>query len=126
MKDYTQTSGPIVYLDKQFLKLPYNDKGKYRYISIANYPFMFEIYANKQTANIDKLRIGDKITVYYEEIEKPNSDGVNSLVHFITRNNVAIFEQKGNATLISMCILCVSVLVLLLGFYFYKKEKLQW
>ena len=76
--DYQKLSGSIIYLDKQFEEYPNRDLGKYRYLKLNTYPYIFEMYSDEQSSRIDSLKVGENVDVYYYEINNTHSEQINS------------------------------------------------
>jgi len=123
LKDFKQTTGTIIYLNKQFLNHPGGNNQQYRYISIANYPFMFEIKAGKFAKSIDKLQTGDKVTLYYNDISESNN-GINKTLQCIEKDKLKIFEASSMLFYIGSLLIAISVVISIISFIFYKKGKL--
>jgi len=123
LKDFKQTTGTIIYLNKQFLNHPGGNNQQYRYISIANYPFMFEIKAGKFANSIDKLQTGDKVTLYYNDISEANN-GINKTLQCIEKDKLKIFEASSMLFYVGSLLIAVSVVISFLSFILYKKGKL--
>ncbi|MEL6975400.1 MAG: hypothetical protein AAGL29_08405 [Bacteroidota bacterium] len=103
--EFESVTGRIDYLDKTFQEINYRNKGNHRFIHIADYPLVFDIFVGKEKGDfgpefeqLDKLNIGDEITVYHAE-ETPlqrNTDlRFNKTVQFIDKNGEAYFI-RGN------------------------------
>jgi hypothetical protein len=103
-RDYFQSiSGVLVGLQNTHERFPGKDSAKYRYLEIDNYPQSFQVFIGKKAGdfkpkfeNIDNLKVGDSLTVYFEETNKTNNSSVNNLAYFIDRKFEVIFI-KGNA-----------------------------
>ena len=124
LKDFKQSTGTIIYLNKQFLNHPGGNSQQYRYISIANYPFMFEIKAGKYASSIDKLQTGDKVTLYYNEISESNNSGINKTLQCIEKDTVKLFEASSMIFYIGSSLIVLSIVIALISFLFYKKGQL--
>jgi hypothetical protein len=62
--EYGKITSSVTYVGKKFGDLPNRDFGKYRYITLKDYPFPFEIYVGKESGdlkakseNIDSIKI---------------------------------------------------------------------
>jgi hypothetical protein len=99
------------------------DISKFRYIEINNYPQSFQIFIGKSTGdfrpefeNIDNVKVGDSLTIYFEESSKTRNAAVNNLAYFIDRKSETIFI-KGNSIKImiyGLAIFCTLFIVLLI------------
>lgn len=100
--DFNSVIGIIDYYDKTFGKL---NKRDHRFIHITGYDLVFDLFIGKRTMDfspkyeqLDKLKIGDTITVYYADktpFQKNRDLRLNKTVQFIDKDNEAYFI-KGN------------------------------
>src|SRR5688572_31445043 len=74
--EYEKTTGKILYLEKELGQLPVRHVGKYRYLQVDGYKYPFEIFVGNESGDfkpkfeqIDNLKPGDIITVFYYETE---------------------------------------------------------
>ncbi|WP_118194511.1 hypothetical protein [Albibacterium indicum] len=127
--DFNKTSGVIEYLDIEYNDLPNRDKGKYRYLIIDSYPYLFEIYepnSEPTLKTIDDLKIGDIIDVYFYENNSTHSRGVNKFVGFIDHNGEPYFIKNNFDMKLGFSVLALIALICLLAFFFWKRGHLQW
>ena len=122
---FDNVTGAIMSFEKINENYPRRDPSKFRYLQIENYPKPFEIFVGKSTGdfkpkfeNIDKLRIGDIVTIYYTEDGKTQNKPVNNLVYFIDKGKEVIFiegNSKKNLVygLIGFCLIMILTLVIL-------------
>lgn len=99
------------------------DTSRYRYIQIDNYPQPFQIFIGNNATdfkptyqNIDKLKPGDSLTIYFEENYRTRSEAVNNLAYFIDRGSETIFI-KGNSIkslIYGLVIFCAVFIVFLI------------
>jgi hypothetical protein len=121
-KDCQQKTGNIVFLNKQFLNLPKKeDIGNYRYISINNYPFIFELKPAEQSQRIDSLQIGDEITLFYTDFSETSNVNINRSLQFIEKNNKLYYKEHGNENTIGMVGIAIAVLMAFISFLLFKK-----
>ncbi|MEM6894634.1 MAG: hypothetical protein AAF554_13160 [Bacteroidota bacterium] len=103
--EFESVTGRIDYFDETFQEINYRNKGNHRFIHIADYPLVFDLFVGKETGDfgpefeqLDKLKVGDEITVYHAD-ETPlqrNSDlRLNKTVQFIDKDGEAYFI-RGN------------------------------
>jgi len=124
-KDCQQKTGNIVFLNKQFLNLPKKeDIGNYRYISINNYPFIFELKPAEQSQKIDSLQIGDEITLFYTDFSETSNVNINRSLQFIKKNNKLYYKVSGNENTIGMIGIAIAFLLALVSFLLFKKGNI--
>ena len=132
--DYASATGNITLLDKKYGSAPtgMTDPEKLRYIRVDGYPYVFEIFVGKDPGDItpefeqiDSLRVGDNVTVYYYETDDARTTGVNRFAKFIDKDGKSYFEEGARLTLtFVMTGLCAA---LILGSWIlYKKGKMPY
>lgn len=96
--EFQSIEGNITYLDKTYKELPNRHQGKYRYLTLDNYPKTFELFVGKdlgdfkpQYERIDDLRTGDKIVVYFDENSNESDARLNRLTQFIDKDGQPFF-----------------------------------
>ena len=96
--DFKQITGIVKYLDKNYQEFPNRHQGKYRYLSLDNYPKTFEIFIGKDPGdfkpkfeNIDALRLGDEITVTYDETNRETDPRINRLLQYIDKQDQTFY-----------------------------------
>ena len=122
---FRNISGKIISKDNSNERYSGKDTSKFRYILIDNFPKPFEIFIGKSTGDfkpsfeqVDLLKVGDSLTVFFDETTKSKNAPVNRLAYFIDRGSEVIFI-KGNSIksliygLIIFCALFMIVLVIL-------------
>lgn len=97
-------TGRIDYFDKTFQEINYRDKGDHRFIHIVDFPVVFDLFVGKATGdfspkfeNLDDLKIGDEITVYYADktpFQKNTDLRFDKTVQFIDKENQAYFIRE--------------------------------
>ena len=119
--EYQRITSEINYLGKTLGKMPHRNIGKYRYLQLAGYVYPFEMFIGNDVGDfkpkyeqIDRLRIGDTITVYYYETDNTRDEQVNRFVQFI-ENDGTIYYERGNSARSVGIILIVLCLVLDIG-----------
>lgn len=95
---FIKQTGIITYLGKTYADLPNRHHGKYRYLLFDGYPRVLELFIGKDPGdfspnyeNLDQLRLGDTITIYYDEPLNEKTEQVNRLAYFIDKGNTAYF-----------------------------------
>ena len=123
--EFHKATGGITYIDKIYAELPNRDHGKYRYLQVENYPKIFEIFIGKDWGDfapkyeqVDSLKTGDMISVYYDLNEIEDDPRINRLVQFIDKGNKPVFvlgsyyKTFGNVTF-SFCVIFLGILLIL-------------
>lgn len=127
--DYKISTGVIQYLEKGYQNLPTRNKGDYRYLKIATYPYLFEIYmpnSLETTQRIDDLKQGDAIDIYYYETANTQVEQLNRFVQFIDHNNQPYFIRDSFQKQLGYVLVGLAFLLNLIGFIFWNTGKLEW
>lgn len=119
-----KVTGSVTYIGKTFKNLPNRHHGKYRYITIENYPQVFELFVGKEKGDfapeyeiIDSIKVSDELAIYFSEIGGEN-EPVNRLARFIDKNGKKHFVYGsydvywGIGGMITGCILLIVVFIL--------------
>tara|TARA_B100000809_G_scaffold38889_1_gene34047 strand:+ start:10572 stop:11090 length:519 start_codon:yes stop_codon:yes gene_type:complete len=103
--EFENVTGKIDYFDKTFQEINYRNKGNHRFIHIADFPLVFDIFVGKETGDfspkfeqLDKLKIGDEITIYHADktpLQRNRDLRLNKTVQFIDKEGKAYFI-RGN------------------------------
>ena len=100
-----------------------------KYLSIKNYPQTFELFIGKESGyfnpkldQIDKLRVGDTITIYFE-IQKTNRENINRLVQFIDKDKQPYFIRSNSDAYIGCTAIGFSALMMVAILIYRKKEN---
>lgn len=122
---FQSVSGTLTSIENIHERYSGKDTSKYRYIQIDNYPQPFQIFIGKSAGDfkpkfeqIDHLKVGDSLTIYFEETYKTQHEAVNNLTYFIDKGHEVIFI-KGNSMknflygLVIFCGLGITALVIL-------------
>jgi hypothetical protein len=130
--EYEKNTGQITYLDKQLGNLPVRDLGKYRYLKIDSYEYPFEIFVGNKSGDfkpnfeqIDKLKFGDTITVYYYQTSDVFKEEINRFVQFIDKENISYFERGNSKKTLGVVVISICVLLLISGVVLWKKRKIE-
>jgi hypothetical protein len=125
-EDYDHLRGKITYLNQKLGNLPYRDVGLYRYLTIDNYQYPFEIYTDEQSARVDSLKTGDMVDVYFYQTGDTEKIHLNRFLQFLDKDDKPYFK-RGNliiglgiasiAMLIALCVAC---------YVFYKRGKMAY
>ncbi len=129
--EYTATTGQITYLDQQFEQWPPRNLGKYRYLKIEGYEYPFQIFVGKDAGDfkpkmeqIDLLKVGDTVTVFYYELEDTRKIGVNNFAQFIEKDNQPYFERGDSAKTMGIVVIVLAGLLIIGGFCLWKWGKI--
>ncbi|WP_138992788.1 hypothetical protein [Larkinella sp. C7] len=130
--EFHSISGKIIYQGKQFEQHPNRDLGKYRYIQVKEYPYPFEIFIGKDAGDfkpkferIDELKVGEVITVYYDETQNTKDERLNRLVQYIDRKTEPYYARgTWDKTLGKFIIVC-GLLIATAVFFLKKAGKLS-
>ncbi|MGB3606990.1 MAG: hypothetical protein WA775_12585 [Psychroserpens sp.] len=129
--EFASVTGKIDYLDKTFEDITYRDKGDHRFIHIADYPLVFDVFIGMETFDlspkfeqIDQLAVGDEITIYYADntpLQRNEHIGINKTVQFIDMDDDVYFirgnkDKYGGYALIAVGLLLVFTLFILKRF----------
>ncbi len=122
--DYQKLSGNITYLDKQFVEYPNRDLGKYRYLKLNTYPYIFEIYSDEQSNRIDSLKIGENVDIYYYETNNTHLSQINRFLQYLEKDNKVFFKRENSNNIAGATVIGLSILLIIVSFILYKKDKM--
>lgn len=128
---YEAVTGRIIYYGKSLNIRPNEEAAKQRHLEIDAYPLPFDIFIGKDFGDfkpkfeqVDKLKIGDTITVYFYETNQDFNDGINRNLQYIDKGDESYFERGSskNAFGYGMIGFCLAMI----GFCYwaYKKGKM--
>jgi len=130
--EYEKITGQKTYLDKQLGDLPVRHFGKYRFLEIDSYEYPFEIFIGNESADfkpkfeqIDKLKFGDTVTVYFYQTDDVIKKGINRFIQFIDKENISYFERGNSSKTLGVVIIFICVLLLIGGIVLWKKQKID-
>lgn len=124
--EYDKSTGAIEYIDKEFQNLPIRHKGDFRYLKVDTYPYLFEPNSEPTGKDIDDLKVGDKIDIYYYETSNTRNIGLNRFAQFIDQGGQPYFIRNGVQKQLGFIIIGLCVLMNIMAFAFWKKGKLKW
>jgi hypothetical protein len=122
---FNKITGKVINIGSSISTLPNLDPAKHRFLQLDNYEKVLQVFIGKDAGdfkpefeNIDKLQLGDTITVYYDENYKTEQDPINRLVYFIDKGDEPIFIkgtwEKGLAYfLFALCIALLTTIIYL-------------
>ena len=97
---FEKITGTIVLFNKESGSRSNRNTSKFRYLQVDSYPKTFELFIGKDWGDfkpkfekVDDLKIGDTVTIYFDENFKTESDPVNRLVYFIDKGQMSIFVK---------------------------------
>ena len=129
---FPKITGRITYLANAYKQLPTTHKGKMRYLALDTYPYIVELFVGKDFTDfspaiekIDSLKLGDQVTLYYEDTNQISSGGVNRSVQFIEKEGQVYFREGNKTYYIGFCSMLGSVLFLMVTIYLKKAGKLK-
>ena len=125
--EYDKSTGTIEYLDETCKN--YTKRDGCRYLKVDTYPYIFEIskYSSKPTTkNIDDLKPGDKIDIYYYETYDTKNCSVNKYTQYIDKDGQPYFVRNGIQKQIGYVIICLGFLLQVMAFGLWKIGKLKW
>ena len=132
-KDYDAVTGRITFFDKQYQNLPLRDFGKYRYLTIDSYAYPFEMYIdnekgehNSKYEQVENLKAGDTVTVYYYETDNTKEEGINRFLQFIDKNKVQIFKRGNGSKVLGTIMLGACGLLIIVAIELYKRKKIAY
>jgi hypothetical protein len=122
--EYTKTTGRIVYLEETLGELPVRDKGKYRYLELDNYPYVFEIYTDEQSSRMDSLKLDDTVTAYYYETDDTRKTGLSRFLRFLDKNGKPVYTTGNFYMVMGAAVIAICLLLNVMTFILYKKGKM--
>jgi hypothetical protein len=130
--EYDHITGEIIYFEKQLGKFPSRNFGKYRYIKLSNYEYSFEIFIGNEFGDfkpkfeqIDNLKLGDTITVFFYETSDVQKNWINRHVQYIDMKDNSFFERGASSKKIGMVAILLCVFIALGGFVLWKFKKIE-
>lgn len=127
--EYLKTTGTIEFLENSYQNLPVGNNENFRYLKVDTYPYVFEVYAPNSIETphvIDDLQIGDTVDLYYYEINKTHSLGINKFIQFIDKDQEAYFIRDGFQKSLGYFVIGLSVLLNIFAFVLWKLKKIVW
>lgn len=128
-QEYIKTTGQIEFLEQEYQDKPNRDKGKYRYLKVGSYPYVFEIYEPNHEPtpkSIDNLQVGDTVDIYFYETSNTIQEGINRFAQFIDHSGEPYFIRSGFQQQLGYSVIGIGVFVNLLTLFFWKRGQLRW
>lgn len=131
-KDFNKLIGQVSYLDKNYEELPIRHIGKFRYLQVDNYHRVFEIFIGKDFGDfkpsfeqIDLLRLGDKIEIYYDVSEKETDGRLNCLVQYIDKDSTPYYIRGNIDKILGIVIVSFGLISILTLLILKQKDKIE-
>lgn len=119
-----RVDGRVVSLKNSNKHYEGKDSSNYRFLEITNYEKPFEIFLGKEPwdfkpdlQNIDAIKVGDSLSLYYDESLNTRGSFINNLTYFIDRNGKEMFVRGNSDRLKIYGLLIVTVLLCSLVIY---------
>jgi hypothetical protein len=129
---FEKTTGILTFFNKESGLRSNNGVSKFRYLQLDSYPKTFELFIGKDWGDfkpkfekVDDLKIGDTITIYFDENFKTESDPVNRLAYFIDRGHEPIFVKGSWEKYLAYFIIGLATIVLLILVVAKRKSKIS-
>jgi hypothetical protein len=130
--EYQNSTGQITYLDKELGQLPARNKGKYRYLAVDSYEYPFEIFVGNESGDfkpkseqIDNLKPGDTITVFFYETDNTKNEGINRFIQFIDKGDNSFFERGDSSKTLGIVVISLCGLLTIGGVILWKMKKIN-
>ena len=125
-------SGKLTYLSKTYKDYPNRDFEKYRYLQIENFSKIIELYIGKESGDfkpdlekVDSLKLGDSLTVYYDNDITEEKTEISRTVYFIDRGAEPIFIMGDSKKWLSAFVAGMGVIILIVIIILKLKGKLE-
>lgn len=131
-----RVDGMVVSLKNSNKDYEGKDSFNHRFLEITNYEKPFEFFLGKESGdfkpdlqNVDVIKVGDSISIYYDESLHTRGSSVNNLAYFIDRNEEGIYVKGRSAAIkvygLLMFTILMSSIIIYLSIRFNKKVKPQ-
>ncbi len=107
------------------------ESSKFRYLRLDNFSKTFQLFIGKGSGDfkpefekIDALKIGDSVTIYFDENFKTKEDSINRLTYFIDKGNEAFFIKGGFEKYVAYFIIGIAIIFILTLIILKKKGKI--
>jgi hypothetical protein len=116
--EFQSLTGQITSIERTYQELPIRNPGKFRYLIIDNYQKAFEIFVGKDPGDfkpelekIDELKVGDKISVYFEENLRETDLRINRLLQFIDKDSTPYFIRGNQDKVLGFGLLAFGIIM---------------
>jgi hypothetical protein len=116
--EFSSLSGKITSIERTFQELPNRNPGKFRYLMIDNYQKTFEIFVGKDPGDfkpelekIDELKVGDNISIYYDENLNETDNRINRLIQFIDKDSTPYFIRGSHDKVLGFGLLASGLIM---------------
>lgn len=124
--DYKQVTGSVFYFSDKYGTLPSRDLGKYRYLQIEGYPYVFEIYFDGVDNKLNELKLGDLVTAYYYETGNTHKESINRFLQFIDKEGMEIYKRNSVMPTLGAVLIGLCVAFSILSYVLYRKGKMPY
>ncbi len=129
-KDFLKKNCTISYIGQKDAS-GRESNGKYRYLEVDNYTGIFKIFIGQDPGdfsptyeNIDQLKAGDTITIYYDETSLQKSE-YNNLLQYIDKGGNPFFIKGSSDKYLGYVIIGLGILIGILLTILKKKGKIE-
>lgn len=130
--EFNKVTGRLISITNSNQLLPSQDTIKKRYLSVDNYPKVFEIFIGKDFGDfkpkfekIDSLISNDEITIYFDENIQTQNDPINRLAYFIDRGQETIFIKGNWEKNLGFFLIGLSISILIVLIFLKLKRKIS-
>ena len=130
---YDSITGKIMMLEQRYDKWPIRNVGKFRYLGIEGYPYVFEIFVGNEPGDfspefeqIDSLRVGDVVSIYYYETNDTRADRLNRFAKFIDKGSKSYYEDGDSGLTIGIVMVILMVVLVAGSWVLWKRGKMPY
>jgi len=116
--EFLNLNGTIISIEKTFQEFPIRHSGKYRYLIINNYQKVFEIFIGKDPGDfkpelekIDELKVGDMISIYFDEDPRDTDLRINRLMQFIDKDSAPYYIRGSQDKTFGYILIVVGIVI---------------
>jgi hypothetical protein len=121
--EFHNLNGTITAIEKTFQEFPFRHPGKYRYLILDNYQKVFEIFIGKDPGDfkpelekIDELKVGDMISVYFDEDPSDIDMRINRLIQFIDKDSAPYYIRGSQDKIFGYILIASGIMIGILVF----------
>jgi hypothetical protein len=129
---FEKKSGQLTYIADSYHDLPTRHVGKFRYLALDTYPYIIEVFIGKDFGDfgakfeqVDNLKIGDTVTIYYQDGSYIAEEHINRTVKYIDSKGMSYFEDGNGNIYIGASISIISLVLFPLSYYAKKKGQIS-